>query len=119
MKRIGASFPLEPFRPGIRRVEIVFDREAELAREILCAFADQQVMVCLQHDLAGHARWSSDAFERTNASGLLAGSVHDARVELYDSVGVRESSVTDAVVERIELHDIDPRDQRVEDVCPA
>ena len=45
------------------------------------------------------------------------GPVHAAGVELHDAVGVRQAAVTHAVVERIELDDVDARDQRLEDVA--
>src|ERR1044072_4670475 len=46
------------------------------------------------------------AFERRHGAGLFPWSMHDGRVELDHAVSVRQSAVSDAVVEWIELDDI-------------
>jgi len=42
--------------------------------------------------------------------------VHARGIELHDAVRIRQAAVADAVVERIELHDVDSRDESVEHI---
>ncbi len=54
MKRIRAPLPLKPFAARVRRVQIVFDFEAHVARKLLRAFADNQVMISLLANCLGN-----------------------------------------------------------------
>ena len=113
---IDAALPLQPQPARLLGVEVVLDLEAHVAREVLRALADQQVVVGhLEHRL-GHQRRRAHAFERGDAAGALRRAVHAARVELHDAVGVRQPAVADAAFGRIELADVDAGDQRVEHV---
>ena len=42
--------------------------------------------------------------------------MHAAGIELHDAVGVRNAAVADAILQRIELDDVDAGDQRVENI---
>ena len=42
--------------------------------------------------------------------------MHATGIELHDPIRVRQSAVADAGIERIELHDVYPCDQRVEHI---
>src|ERR1700674_2494238 len=45
--------------------------------------------------------------------------MHARRIKLHDTLGIRQTSIADAVVEWIKLHNICPRDYGVEHVRPS
>ena len=120
MQRVDASLPLEPQRPRLLGVEIVFDLESHAAGEVLRALADQQVVVGRVHHGPRHQRRRPHAFERGHATRALPRAMHAARIELDHSFCIRQSAVPDAVVGRIKLADVDAGDERVQHVrCAA
>ena len=119
MQGIGPALPFEPLAARVLGVEVVLDLEAHAARELLCPFADQQVMVGEIHHHLRHPGRRAHPFDFRDATGALLRPVHAAGVELHHSVGVRQTTVADTVVGRIELDDVDAGDQRVEDVGAA
>jgi hypothetical protein len=60
--------------------------------------------------------FSITAFATSDGAGPPGGAVHARRVELDDPVGVGQRAVADAGFERIELGDVDARDQGIEHV---
>ncbi len=114
---IDAPLPFQPQPARLLGVEVVLDLEAHVAREVLRALADQQVMVGLLEHRLGDERRRAHAFEGGDAAGALRRPVHAARVELHDAVGIRQPAVADAGVGRIELAEVDAGDQRVEHVA--
>jgi hypothetical protein len=76
-------------------------------------------MVGVVHDCLGHERWRTNAFEGGNSARALPWTVHAACIELHDSISVRETSEPDARIFRIELDDIDARDESVQDITAA
>ncbi len=73
-------------------------------------------MVGLFHDGFSHERWRPYAFECRDAARPLFRSVHARSVELNDAVRVRRAAVANTTFLGVELVDIHPRDERVEDV---
>ena len=76
--RIDAAFPFEPARTRGLGVEIVFNLESQVAREILRAFADQQMMVRQFEDRFRDERWCPHAFERRDTARTFGGPMHAA-----------------------------------------
>ena len=76
MRRIDAPFPFQPQLARVRRVKVVFDLESHVARKILCAFADDQVMIGLLQHRPGDQRRRAHAFDGRDRAGLLPRSVH-------------------------------------------
>src|SRR5215831_228469 len=72
----------------------------------------------LHHGLRDQRR-SAHAFNLGYAARPFLRSVHTTRVELNDAFCIWQSAIADAVVERIELDDIDAGNQRVENVRAA
>src|SRR6476620_10798485 len=72
------------------------------------------MMVGLLHHGLGDERRRSYALQRRNTASLLLRSVHAARIELDDSVGVRQASVADARVLGVPFDDIDAGDDSIE-----
>src|SRR4029079_17172651 len=76
-------------------------------------------MVRMIHHRLGHERRSANAFQRRDAACALLWTVHAARIELHNAVGVRQAAITDAVVFGIALHDVYACDERIEHVGAA
>ena len=76
-------------------------------------------MVGLFHDGLGHERWRPDAFECRDAARPLFRSVHAGSVQLNDAVRVRRAAVANTTFLGVELVEIHPRDERVENRRPA
>lgn len=55
-------------------------------------------------------------FQCGNAAGVFFRTMHAARFELHHAVGIRETTVADAVLERIELDDVHSGNHRIEHV---
>jgi hypothetical protein len=113
---VDAALPLEPLRARALGVEVGFDREPHVAREMLRARAHQQVVVGVVEHRLRDARRRPHALERRDAARALQRPVHAAGVELHDAVGVRQPAVADVHLGRVELDDVDARDQRLEHV---
>ena len=113
---IRPPLPLEPQAARQLGVQIAFDREPHVARETLRARADQEVVIRDIHHLLRHLGRRFDPLEAGDPSRALPGTVHAARIQLDDTLRVRQTAVTDARVRRIELDDVDAGDERVEDV---
>src|SRR5262249_29511136 len=89
---------------------------AHRARELLRAFAHQQVVIRFVGDQLRDARRRAHAFDAGDAAGALFGPVHAARVELDDAVSVRQTAPADAGLIRIELDNADTGNRRIEHV---
>lgn len=86
---------------------------ANARHELLGTSADQKMMVgVVHHGLRGQRR-RAHALERAHTARALPRAVHAARVELHDAVLVVQASVPDTGLLRIQLRDVDARDQRV------
>ena len=88
--------------------QIVFNLEAHVARKILRAFADDQVVIGVFKTAFATSDGVPHAFERGHRSGAFLWSMHAGRIKLHDAFGIRQPAIADAVVERIKLHDIYP-----------
>src|SRR5512141_3063459 len=119
MKRVRASLPLEPGLPRFLGVEVILDRESHRTREVLSALADDKVVIGLLRYCESYSRRSSHTFDGSHASRLLPWPVHHARVELHDTLGVGQSAISHARVERIELDDVHSGDDCVENIRAA
>jgi hypothetical protein len=119
MLRVDPPFPFQPKFSRMLGVQVVLDFEAEPAREILRAFAHDQMMVRLLHRRLRHERGRPHTFEAGHAAGTPFRAVHATGIELHHAVRVRQTAVADAVIKRIELDDVHARDERVEHVRAA
>ena len=90
-----------------------------VAGEVLRPFADEEVVISVVHDELGDLRRRPHALDLGDAARALSGTVHAAGVELHHSIRIRQAAVADAVVEAIELDDVDAGNQRVEHVGAA
>src|ERR1017187_6534270 len=108
-----ALLPVEPDIPRSRREEVL-DGEAVRGREFARALAPEKHAVRAVHDEARDLRRRLAAFERADGAGLHRAAVHDARVELYDAILVRDAAVPDGDVVRVELVHVDADDRGVE-----
>src|SRR5205085_11161156 len=102
---VDPAFPFQPELARVLGIQVVLDFETEFAREILRAFADNEMMVRLLHDRFRDQRRRADALDASYAAGAPFRSVHATGIELHDPVRIRQSTVAHAVIERIELHD--------------
>ena len=68
------------------RVEVVLDLEAERARELTSAVTYDQVVVRQLRDGFRHQGRRAHAFDAGHTSGPLARPVHEAGIELHDTV---------------------------------
>src|SRR6266550_953533 len=118
MSRIRATLPLQPDLARVFGVQIVLDLETHIARKILGAFADDQMMVRVIHHGPGNERRSADSFNGAYRACPFFWSMHTGRVELYDTFSVWQAAVANTVIQWIELHNIDARDNCVEHVLP-
>ena len=116
---IRPPLPFEPQLPRLLGVQVRLDRESHVAREVLRALADEEMVVGRLHDGFGDERRRPDAFEARHAPGPFLGPVHAAGIELDDAVGVRQAAEPDARVGRVQFAEIDAGDQGVEHVRPA
>src|SRR5690606_13931946 len=114
MRRIGAPLPLEPDSTALLGVEIILDAESHIPRELLRTGTHQQVVIGVLHHLLGDERWRAHLFERCHTAGTLERTVHTARVELYDAIGVGNPAVAYALIIGVELHDVYTGDERIE-----
>lgn len=119
MKWIDTPLPFEPFASRVRRIEVGLNSESQTSRELLSAIPHKKVMIRLEQHFFRYACGRPNAFETGNTASSLPGTVHAARVELNHSVCIRQSTVADAVIERIELDDVHTRDDGIENICPA
>ncbi len=77
------------------------------------------MVIGLLHHCPRHERRSAHTFEGADSAGLFFGTMHDGRIELDHAVSIRQTAVTNAVVEWIELDYIHARDHCVEHVRPG
>ena len=113
---IRPALPLEPRLARVLGVQIVLDREAERPGEGGRAGADDQVMIGLVHHDLRHLGWRAHALDGRHTAGPPLGAVHAAGIERHDAVRVGQAAVSDGVLLRIELQDVDPGDERIEHV---
>src|SRR5262245_50238842 len=99
MLRIDAPLPLEPELARCRGVEVVFDLEAEGARELLRAFANDEVVIGQISDCFRNERWCAHALDRRHRTRALARTVHDGGIELHDAIRIPECAVADPRLE--------------------
>src|SRR5437763_554846 len=76
-------------------------------------------MVCVLHHRFGHERRGANTFKGRDTACTLLWTVHAARIELNDPVGVRQAAITDAVVFWIALYDVHACNEGVEHVGAA
>ena len=112
MHRIRAPLSIEPDLARMFGIQVVFDLEPELPRKVLRSVADEQVMVRTLHHCLCAQRRGADAFERRHTAGAFRRAMHAARIELNDSIRVRQSSVPDAVVLGVQLDQVDDSARR-------
>ena len=116
MERIDEAFPVQPQLPRLLRIEVVLNFESHVAREMLCAMADQQMVIGVLHDRFRHQRGIANALQRCNAAGLFSRSMHAAGIELHYAIGIRQPAVANTRVLRIQFDDIDAGNQGIEDI---
>jgi hypothetical protein len=117
--RIGTAAPLDPELPGTVGVEVGLDREAHVTRKLLGSAADQQMMIGVVHYRLRHLRRCAHTLETGDATRPALRAVHAARVELHDTVGVRQSTVADPRLLWIELRDVHAGDERIQHILAA
>jgi hypothetical protein len=74
--RICATFPLQPLLARVLSVEIVFDLESHVARKLLRAFADDQMVIGVFHHCFRHERRRPHTFERADGAGAFLRTMH-------------------------------------------
>src|SRR5215472_1819001 len=95
-------------------VQVVLDLESNCSREILSTFTDEQMMVGLLHDCLCDEGRCPHTFDRSNSPRLFARPVHARRIELYYALGIGQATISDAVIQRVQLHYIDAGDDRIQ-----
>jgi hypothetical protein len=118
VQRIGAALPFEPEPARLVVDEAFLDLDPHAAREILRALADQEMMVGLLRHQLRDLRRGAHAFDARDGAGLFLRPVHARRIELDDTVGIRQSAPADAGLIGVELDDADARDEGVQHVGP-
>ena len=119
VRGVHAPAPLEPERPRPLGVEVVFDGEAQVARELPGPLPRDQVVVGALRDRLGDQRGSAHAGDPRDGTGPTARAMHHRGVKFHHAVGVRQPAVADAGLLRIQLGDVGAGHQGIERVLTA
>src|SRR6187200_1171686 len=83
MLGIDPPFPFQPEFSRMFGVEIILDLESHVARKLLRAFPDNEMMIGRFHHLLRDQRWRAHPFDTGDTAGALLWAMHATGVELH------------------------------------